>query len=77
MPFFKPGANPVSRPGPEISRGGQAAAVPQPVGGTSAPAQPAIVGTARAAAPQGPSKPNPERVAWESLIEVRETEALG
>ena len=41
MPFFKPGANPGSRPSPEISRVGQAASSPQPVGGGSAPAQPA------------------------------------
>jgi transposase len=32
------------------------------------------LGTASAAAPRGPSKPNAERVAWESLIAFRETE---
>jgi len=73
VPFFKPGANLVSKPGPEISRVGQAASSPQPVG-RPAPAQPAIVATAPAAAPRGPSKSNRERVAWESLIELKETE---
>jgi hypothetical protein len=74
VPFFKPGANPGSRPSPEISRVGRAASSPQPVGGRSAPAQPATLGAAPIAAPRGPSKPNPEKVAWESLIEFRETE---
>jgi serine/threonine protein kinase len=73
-PFFKPGANLGPRPSPEISRVGQAASFPQPVGGGSAPAQPATLGTAQAPAPRGPSKPNPEGVAWESLIEFKETE---
>jgi serine/threonine protein kinase len=74
VPFFKPGANPGSRPSPEISRLGQAVSSPQPVGGRSAPAQPATLGKDPAPAPRGPSMPNPERVAWESLIEFRETE---
>ena len=47
-PFFKPGANPVSGSSPEISRVGQAASSPQPVGGGSAPAQPTTPGTAPA-----------------------------
>ena len=75
-PFFKPGANPGSRPSPEISRVGPAASSPQPVGGGSAPAQPATLGTAPAPAPRGPSKPNPDRVAWESLIEFKQTETV-
>ncbi len=74
--FFKPGANPGSRPSPEISRVGPAASSPQPVGGGSAPAQPATLGTAPAPAPRGPSKPNPDRVAWESLIEFKQTETV-
>ena len=74
VPFFKPGANPGSRPSPEISRVGQAASSPQPVGGGSAPAQPATLAAAPAPAPRGPSKPNPEGVAWESLIQFKETE---
>jgi len=73
-PFFKPSANPGARPTPEISRVGQAASSPQLVGGGSAPAQPATLGAAPAPAPRGPSKPNPEEVAWESLIEIKETE---
>jgi len=74
VPFFKPGANPGSRPGPEISRVGQAASSPQPVGGGSAPAQPATLGAAPAPAPRVLPKPSPEGVAWESLIEFKETE---
>lgn len=74
VPFFKPGANPGSRPTPEISRVGQAASSPQTLGGVSAPAQPTTPATVPARAPRGPSKSNPEGVAWESLIEIRETE---
>ncbi|HKM54978.1 MAG TPA: serine/threonine-protein kinase, partial [Isosphaeraceae bacterium] len=74
VPFFKPGANPGSRPTPEIPRVGQAASSPQPVAGGSAPAKPATLGAAPAPAPRVPSKPNPEGVAWESLIEIKETE---
>ncbi len=73
-PFFKAGANAASRPSPEISRVGSATPSPQPGVGGSAPAQPAIPSTAPAPAPRGLSKPNPEGVAWESLIEFRETE---
>ena len=74
VPFFKPGASPGSGPSPGISRVSQAAPSPQTVGADAAPAQPATLGTAPAAAPRGPSKPNPEGVAWESLIEFKETE---
>ena len=73
-PFFKPGVNPGSGPSPEISRVGEAAPSPQRVGGGPAPALPATFGTAPAPAPRGPSKPNPEGVAWESLIKFKEAE---
>ncbi len=75
-PFFKPGANPGSGPSPEISRVGQAASSPQPAGGGSAPTQPANLGTSPAPAPRGPSKPSPEGVAWESVIEFKQTETV-
>ena len=73
-PFFKPGANPGSRSSPEISHVGPAAPSPQALVGVSAPAQPATAATTPAPAPRPPSKPNPEGVAWESLIEIKETE---
>ena len=74
VPFFKPGANPGARSSPEISRVGQAAPAPQPVGGVSPLARPATPGKIPSRAPGGTSKPKPEGVAWESLIEFRETE---
>ena len=72
-PFFKPARR--SR-GPDRAprslRVGQAAPSPQPVGGgphrrTGDPRHRLTLRTA-------PSKPNPEGVAWESLIEFKETE---
>jgi hypothetical protein len=74
VPFFKPGANPGSGPRPEISLVGQAVSFPRPVGGERAPSQPATIGAAPDSAPRRRLKPNPEGVAWESLIEFKETE---
>ena len=70
-PFFKTGTNLGSRPSPEISSVGHAASSPQTLGGVSTPAPPV---TGPIPAPRAPSKPDPEGVAWESLIEIGETE---
>jgi len=75
-PLFKPGANPASGPSPEISRVGQAVPSPQPVSARCAPVQPATLGTAPTPAPRAPSKPSREGVAWESLIEFKQTETV-
>jgi formylglycine-generating enzyme required for sulfatase activity len=73
-PFFKPRANPRPGPSPEVSRVEQAAASPQPVGGGSTPAQPATPGTTPPPPPRAQSKPDPDGVAWESLIEFKGSE---
>jgi serine/threonine protein kinase len=65
--------NPPSTP-TQTSGVGQAASSPQLVVGRSAAAQPATGETSPAPAPRVPSKPKPEGVTWESLIEFKETE---
>jgi serine/threonine protein kinase len=86
--FFRPAASQPSASSAETSHinppstptqtwgVGHTASSPQPVGGGFAPAQPMTLGTVPAPAPRGPSKPNPEGVAWQSLIEFKETEPL-
>jgi len=73
-PFFKPGAHPGAGLRPEISRVGKTEVSSRPVVAGVAPARPATLHAAPARAPRSLSTPKPEGAAWESLIELRETE---
>ena len=70
--FFKPATNTRSGSSPEINKVGQVA--PATVGDQSMVPQPAAHRPALIPTPTAPRKANPETIAWESLIELKETE---
>ena len=70
--FFKPVTNTGTGSSPEISHVGQAPLAP--IRDQSAVSQPASPRPAPAPRPAAPPKANPKKVAWESLIELKETE---
>ena len=76
-PFFKPGANPeLQNEAPRSPASGRRPRLP-----SLSAAGPHRRNRRRprqvpAPAPRGPSKPNPDGVAWESLIEFKETERV-
>jgi len=72
--FFKPAASQPSASSAEMSRINPASTPTQTSGIGPAPARPATEGAVPIPARRGPSKPGAEGVAWESLIEFKETE---
>ena len=75
-PFFKPGANPGPDRAPRSPASGRRPRLPSLSAVGPHRRNRRRLGTAPAPAPRGPSKPNPEGVAWESLIEFRQTEVV-
>jgi serine/threonine protein kinase len=73
-PFFKPAATQPADSGTGAARVESQVAPTQPSSAGPVPTQPATEGPVLVPARRGPSKPGTEGLAWESLIEFKETE---